>query len=535
MRRYFLFVYILVIPIFLSCKSQLNGDYLIELYSQGDIHGRFFDSLYVGDREHKSSLANISTFIKERRAEIGNSLIYIDNGDHLQGDNGVYYYNYCMDYNKAKDSRHLFTKMVNYIGIDAAIVGNHDIEAGHKVYDKIKEELSVPYLAANAICDSLKRSYFEPYTILDKNGVKVAIIGMTNPNIKKWLPKELWSGITFYPIKEMADSLITEVKQKGADIVVLAIHAGLGNGDNDIENPAKYLAANLKGVDAIIAAHDHRLECSKVYNGVDSTLLLDGKSRAEILTCAKFKLSFKNGKLIKKESVGSIVDLKDYPKDRDFLAQFKEDYNVVKSFTSEYIGEMPVSIDTKKALVGASEYMNLFHYVQLNATGADISFAAPLTSNAVVNKGAITRNELAILHPYENLLYMLELSGEDIKNFLEYSYLNWCNKSAPTYAYYSAGGIIYKVFRDNKAGEKIKIISMQDGSPFIMDKKYKVAMSSYVAYGGGDIMGKGVGIDSDSVDKYVIATFGQMKELFARYIPKLEKRDLVKKANWNFI
>ncbi|MBR7157806.1 MAG: bifunctional metallophosphatase/5'-nucleotidase, partial [Bacteroidales bacterium] len=217
----------------LSCAavgcSQKNGTYCAEIYAVNDIHGKYFDSLYVDNQANRYSLANVSTFLKERRAEIGaDKVAMIDLGDALQGDNAVFYANYI---DTSANGKHLFTRVVEHIGYDALIVGNHDIEAGHAVYDKIAAETDIPYLAANAIDVVSGKSYFKPYTIINKGGLDIAIIGMTNPNIKKWLGEELWRGMDFVSIDSLTDSLITHIKGKYApDLIFLAIHAGLGDG-----------------------------------------------------------------------------------------------------------------------------------------------------------------------------------------------------------------------------------------------------------------------------------------------------------------
>ena len=181
-----------------------DGEYQVTICATTDVHGAYFDSLYVDNMANRTSLSNVSSYMKEVRAS-GVQPILIDVGDNLQGDIAAYYFNYV-----ATDVPHLMPRIMEYLGYDAVIVGNHDIETGHSVYDRITRELKMPYLAANAAFDRdengvadmdedpksklVSDAYFLPYCIIDRGNVKVAVIGMTNANIKSWLSESYWNG-----------------------------------------------------------------------------------------------------------------------------------------------------------------------------------------------------------------------------------------------------------------------------------------------------------------------------------------------------
>lgn len=552
----------LMMGLILSCQNKQSGQFSLELYSQNDIHGTFFDSLYAVKAEHKSSMANIAHIIKDRRTAIGKeNIILIDNGDHLQGDNAAYYFNYIERPASATDTgkQHLFSRIMNYLQFDAVIVGNHDIETSHTVYDRVAKELKMPYLAANAIKTDGTGSYFKPYTILNKNGVKVAIIGMTNANIKKWLAPTLWEGMTFVPIHKIADSLVHEVIQKEKPhIVVMAMHSGLGDATKEnYENQARYLAANIKNVDIFLSAHDHLKTCKKIWNGEDSVLLLTGGSRAEFLSKANIQLVLKNGNVISKNITGSILDMAKIPKDTAYLNLFRKDFLKVKNFTNTMVGAVPRNITTIDALFGPSDYMNIIHYVQLQETGADISFAAPLTFNSVIKSGKITYQDLFTLYPYENQLYTMSLTGKQVKSYLEFSYNTWIqtmkstaehimniayNQQAGTYKFKnftfnfdSGAGINYIVDVTKPYGERIKITTLSNGKKFSEDTTYQVAISSYRANGGGDILEKGAGISPANFDALILGRYSEIRDLLYKYFAADSLKKLPDNSNWKFV
>ena len=129
-----------------SCCGPKDGEYTFHVLTTNDVHGRYFDSLYVTDRT-SNALTNISWYADSIRVADGaENVILIDVGDCLQGDNAAYYYNYV-----DTTSKHLYARMVEHMGYDAVIVGNHDIETGHPVYDRMVRTMEVPFLAANAI------------------------------------------------------------------------------------------------------------------------------------------------------------------------------------------------------------------------------------------------------------------------------------------------------------------------------------------------------------------------------------------------
>lgn len=545
----------------LSCATvactQKNGTYSAEIYAVNDVHGKYFDSLYVGNQTNRYSLANISTFLKERRAAVGEDKVaMIDLGDALQGDNAVFYANYV---DTSATGKHLFTRVVEYMGYDALVVGNHDIEAGHAVYDKISAETDIPYLAANAIDVDSGKSYFKPYTIIKKGGLDIAIIGMTNPNIKKWLGEELWRGIDFVSIESLADSLITYIRQKhNPDLTFLAIHAGLGDASgDDVENPARYLASRIKGIDAVLASHDHQTACEKIWNGEDSVLVMEGASKGKYLIKLNAKLDYSDGKLISKELDGELVPMEDVPVDNEYMAQFREDYLKTKSFTNQEIGTLEESINTTDAFFGPSSYIDLIHSVQLAKSGADISMAAPLTYNGKVEAGKLKYHDLFTIYPFENQLYVLSLTGKQILDCLEYSYNTWINtiKSGkdhlmrikfdekrgnysfvyPAFNFDSAAGLIYDVDVREPFGKRVKIKSMSDGMPFDINATYKVAMSSYRANGGGDLLTKGAGIDKNELPSIIIAKYDDIRGMIYDFYKDGNYKQKIISAQWSFI
>ena len=132
MKRHFFLLFVLPF-LALSCGPE-DGTYSFVVCTTNDVHGRYFDSLYVDNAVSGSLLAVSRTVDSLRQAEGSRNLLLIDVGDCVQGDNASYYYNYVDTL-----SPHLYARMANRMGYDAVVVGNHDIEAGHPVYDRLRK------------------------------------------------------------------------------------------------------------------------------------------------------------------------------------------------------------------------------------------------------------------------------------------------------------------------------------------------------------------------------------------------------------
>ncbi len=551
---------VLIVFAVTSCSEKKldDGTYNFDVYATNDLHGRFFDSLYVSTDSHQThqySLASVSTAIKKARNNMGKeNVVLIDVGDHLQGDNAVYYSNFV-----DTTSQHIFSKVMNYLDYDVTVVGNHDIEPGAAVYNKVVKELNMPYLAANAIDVKTDEPYFEPYAILNKGGVKIAVIGMTNPNISNWLAPHLWNDIEFQEIVTSMEYWVQYVREKEQPhFVIAAIHAGLGDEDSDsMENPARYVARNVKGIDLMLAAHDHKVTAEKVQNGDKEIWVLEAGSRAAALSKASVELIVKDGKVVASNVIGESVSMADVMPDAEYMAHFRNEFLKVKEFTNREVGNLSNTITSRDAYFGPSVYIDMIHTLQLNATGADISFAAPLSFNATTEKGVLNYQNLLDIYPFENQLNVIELTGQEIKDYLEFSYDNWVNENAvknghllnikkdekrnrwsfnhPSFNFDSAAGIIYEVDITKDYGERINIISMADGTNFDRNATYKVALTSYRASGGGYLLEHGAGIAKEDIQGRIVELHPDIREILYDQIQANGTLHAEKLNHWRFV
>ena len=528
----------LLMLLFSGCGGPRDGKYTFRILTTNDVHGCYFDSVYVGDRT-KNSLLAVSYLVDSVRAATGGeNVVLIDAGDCLQGDNAAYYFNYVDTV-----TPHLYGRMADYMKYDAVAVGNHDIETGHPVYDRLDREMKTPLLAANAIADASGKPYFQDYVILKRHGVKIAVLGFTNPNMKNWLSYSLWSGMKFESLIPLVQNDVDRVIEKEKPhLVIVAAHAGTGNGDGtQLENQGMDLFKSLKGVDFLICAHDHRPFVAQN----DSICLINSGSHCRNVGSGTVTLEFVDGKCVSKTLGASLIPVNKEKVDAEMKEVFRSDYEAVKEFTLRPVGELEVPLRTRDAYAGMSDYINLLHAVSLSVPEAQLSLAAPLTFNGYVRPGTLLYNDLFTVYPFENQLYVVRMTGKEVLDCLEYSYAAWVNTvkgrgnehilrivNEPdprtgqkrwsfvgrSYNFDSAGGLVYDVDVTKPAGSRITVKSLADGSPFSEDAEYNVAMTSYRASGGGGILREGAGIDTDSIDSRIVARYPEIRELVYGYL-----------------
>ena len=217
MRRIFLVIATFSV-LLTACQK---GKVELHILETTDVHGHFFDYDFTRDTFRTGSLTQFATYLDSIR-NVEKNIVLLDNGDIIQGDPVVFYSNYI-----DTTSTHIVTKIYKTLNYDVATIGNHDIEAGPAVYNKLKNELPIPWLGANIIDKKSGKPAFQPFHIIEKDGVKIAIIGITTPGIPNWLPQKLYEGLQFQGMVEAAQKWMKIVKEEHPDIIIGLFHSGL--------------------------------------------------------------------------------------------------------------------------------------------------------------------------------------------------------------------------------------------------------------------------------------------------------------------
>ena len=514
----------------LGVRAASDNEVHLTLIETSDVHGNFFPyDFLAGGKPGSGSLARAATYIDSLRLARGDdSVILLDNGDILQGQPTAYYYNFI-----DTTATHLCADVLNHMRYDAVTVGNHDIEAGHDVYDRWARQCRMPVLGANAIRCNDGSPYFLPYTIIERHGIRVAVLGMITTGIPQWVPKNLWEGMEFKAIEDIANRYMPRLRNE-ADVVVGLFHTGMGNPERYTplgESVAEAIARRVPGFDIIFCGHDHRIANRTVVNSEGGrTLILNPGANAEALAQAEITVrrDAEHGFTTMRVG-GKTVDLRQQEPSETFMKHFEEPCNAVRKFVTEKVGRSRATMDTRPSFFGPSAFVDFIHEMQLQISGAEISFAAPLAFDATIARGDITVSDVFNLYRYENMLYVMELSGREIKDYLEFSYDGWTAQmtspddhllrfrsdaanlkepqqrlQTPNFNFDSAAGIRYTVDVRQPRGSRITILGMADGRPFCPDSTYRCALNSYRGNGGGRHLTEGAGIPAAELDRRTV-------------------------------
>jgi len=571
-KRHFLLAAAMMLTTAISAETATKTVKL-KVIETSDVHGHFFPWDFMEKKPLKGTLARANTYITRQRKEYGERLLLIDNGDILQGQPCVYWSNYVMP-----EDENLAAQVVNYMKYDAETVGNHDIEPGHAVYDKWIREVRCPLLGANIVLKEQPKKEelngrpaavyngLQPYSVHYIDGVKIVVIGMLTPSIPHWLNESIWKGMEFEEMVSCAKKWIKYVKEyERPDLIFGLFHSGMEGGivdDNGAEeNATAAVAKEVPGFDVIFFGHDHQVHNEWVKNKEgNNVLIIDPSCYVKNVAEAQIELTYTNGHLTKKDIKGEIVSVLDEEVDQQMMSHFQPQIDKVKKYVDRRIGRFEHPIYTRESFFGNSAFTDLIHNLQMQITQADISFNAPLSFNTVIQAGDVTQADMFKLYRFENLLFMLRMTGEEVRKHLEYSYDMWTNTmTSPndhalhlndnskedqqrtgfqyyTFNFDSACGIDYEVDLTKPDGQKVKILRMSNGEPFDEKKWYRVVMNSYRANGGGELLTQGAGIPKDSLTSRILyMSLRDQRHYLTEEIEKMGTVDPKPNNNWRFV
>lgn len=532
----------------------------LKFIETSDVHGSFFPYDFINRKPKAGSLARVATYVNQLRSQHGENVILLDNGDILQGQPVNYYSNYV-----DTTSANIAAQVVNYLRYDAQTIGNHDVETGHRVYDKWVSATHCPILGANVIDTKTNKPYLNPYTILKRGGARIAIIGLLTPAIPNWLGENLWSGLRFEEMVSSARQWMRVVKeQEKADIVIGLFHSGKDGGittPHYKEDAALAVAREVPGFDVVFFGHDHTRYADAVTNSEGKLVAcLDPANNAMSVAQADLQLVKKKGRWCVKESQWKLVDVADLPVDNDFVDHFSAFNETVKAYANRVIGTFENTISTRDSYFGNSAFNDLILNLELSITKADVAFNAPVSFDVAIKKGPVRVADMFNLYKYENQLFVMRLTGKEIRKALEMSYDLWVNTmTSPndhlllldsqtrgdqqrlgfknfSFNFDSAAGIDYEVDVTKPNGQKVKVLKMSNGEPFDENKYYKVAVNSYRANGGGELLTRGAGIAKDDLDDRIVwRSEFDLRHYLMEEIKRLGTLNPQPNTNWRFV
>jgi 2',3'-cyclic-nucleotide 2'-phosphodiesterase/3'-nucleotidase len=510
----------------------------ITLLSTTDIHGHVELWDYYADKPVNLGLAKISTLVNQVRAEAPDALL-LDCGDTIQGTPMAYYFA-----EKDPSKPNPVIAAFNAMHYDAMAVGNHEFNFGLPVLQKAMGESRFPWLAANVRpTESHGALPFQPYIIKQVDGVRIGIVGFVTPGIPRWEIPEHYQGLEFDQIVDAARRVIPEVRSK-VDLLVVIMHSGLGNdplsskgGSTDEiagENAALALAEQVPGIDLIFFGHTH-LELSETF--VNGVLLTQAKNWGQSLARADVVMSRDESGRWHVESKHSrtIPVTAEVSPDAEILKIADPYHEITRKYLNTVIATSEKELTGQYARYEDSPLVDLIHAVQLDAGNADVSMATMFYTGTRIPGGPVTIRDAASLYVYENTLYVVEMTGAQLKEALEHAagfFPVWPTPPGqklqlPGYNADSAAGVSYAIDLTQPVGRRIRDLQFR-GQPLDPARKLRVAINNYRYTGGGGYqVYKGLPI--------VYRSPQDIRELLIQYLERTKKFPVEAAGNWKII
>lgn len=502
--------------ILLSCFS-LRGlaadpqSIRIGIYTTTDMHGRCYNRNPITGAEVKDSLLKAASAVKAERATVDGSIL-IDNGDLIQGTPITSY-----NINVEGGRENPMALCLRYSGYDAFVLGNHEFNYTMQVQDIFYGMLGdttgkypgtpVNVLCANYIDIATQQVRMTPYIIrtftIGGREFRVGVVGFGNVNVPNWDLPSHYEGADFVHSDNIGRTYAHEwtvywqkqlLDVEKCDVVIAAVHTGEGSvgadgSVRDLQNQIRHLVANTSGIDVVIGGHDHSAEAGVLKNeeGEDVVFLNGGGT-----TLAKVILTLKSDGSL---SLGAPenLNLADYQNDAGLEALMKPYYDKTMPFVSERIGTLAGKWDSvTDYYTTQGDTYDLVQKAQIWATGADVSITTPVANRGFALSGlfaagadtaAISLKDCYSFYKYDNnLLYMIEMTGKQLKDWLEYSAGNYSIRDGKVaggnFGTDIAYGVDYDVYVGNPKGSRVQNV-MYKGKPLSDGEILKVALSSY--------------------------------------------------------
>lgn len=467
----------------------------IKLLGTSDIHGRVVPWSYGADVEDKSgSYAQIATYVKDVRKNNKN-VVLVDVGDAIQ-DNQVDVF--------AKDKKyykdHPVPKVLNEMKYDVFVLGNHEFNFGMEALDEILKDIKAKKLTANFYYKKNDKRYIDATTIIEKDGVKLGIIGLSTPMSAKF---EEDTGnlkdMKFTSPTEEARTQVEKLKAKGVDAIIVIAHMGIENENNIPDTGMRDVINAVDGIDVVIAGHMHKDVPSET---IKNTLITEPHRYGTVVS--EVDLTFdindkKEVKLVKKES--KTVPVKALEADKKIEEIYKPYHEKLRELNNVVIGQTAnemVPQETKHGVsaafskdTGLSSFIN---DVEQYYSGADVVTFSFDHQKARMDKGDIKKKDIIFNYRYAGGdVTVYELTGKQLKEYMEWSanYFDTIQPGDTEYRYNAErkkskyvtydifGGVNYKIDLRNPQGSKIVDLTLADGRPVTDDMKLKVGMNSY--------------------------------------------------------
>ncbi|OON95344.1 MAG: hypothetical protein ATN31_11085 [Candidatus Epulonipiscioides saccharophilum] len=525
--------------------NHVSEEIEITVIATSDMHGHLTGWKYEDNEDTKDAgFSRVATLVSKTRANHENTLV-IDNGDTIQG-------TILTDelFNGYMDKVHPIIEIMNYIDYDAMTLGNHEFNFGIPYLNKLKDAAKFPFLSANIYDKETGDHYVEPYIIKEFDDVKVGILSLTIPSVPLYDGGK--DGVLDYEYKHLTNEAQKYVEiletQEEADLIIVAVHAGLDDPDAiDDSTEARLIAESYPNIDILLVGHSHT-----TVNEVINDVLVGQPSGHREAVQFDIVMTKENDEWSVSSKSATIHKLSDFDPDLEAEKIISYADEEAKLFLTDTIGVVTDDFQPKNEISGLAEgylqdsaVIDLINNVQLEATGADVSAVALFSSYSDLKAGDINYGDIFKIYKYPNTLVKVEVTGEELKNYIEMS-ANFYEQyedgdlsigfdpNIKTYNYDMFQGVDYKIDISQPAGSRI-VDLMHNGQPLKDDDILTLAINDY-RYSGigptgiGLISGENIHHDSTTSLRSLIREHIQQKGTIS---PEVDNNWEIIGNNWD--
>lgn len=462
-----------------------------------DMHAHLLPYDEVRQRPARGSLAQVAAFVRETRRQ--NPLtVVLDGGDAIQG-TPMSHYVLTGQMGNGSDPT---VAAMNLVGYDAAVLGNHEFNYGLAPLRRAVSQSRFPWLAANLGQAKEAELPVQPWVILERGPVRVGVVGITNPHVPYWDPPEHWQPLAFLDPLAAAARAIRQLRPQ-VDLLIVVAHTGFerdvqsGEPNGSDEENFGWRLAQLPGVDILLTGHTHR---DIPPHQLGQVWVAQPGRWAEMVTYLEVQLRRERGRFRVVSVQGRNLPTGDLPPDAQVVELLEPLAGQVKAELGRSLGQLGSPLRVGGVPVEDDPGLDLIHQVQLWATGAQLSLAAPVASSQVeFPPGPLTPRLAHALYVYPNSLVVVQVSGEQLKAILEHSVRGWqgvrCagegplqllrDEGLPPYNYDTLEGATYVVDPTAPVGQRVRGLKVF-GKPVQPNDTFSLVVNSYRAAGGGD-------------------------------------------------
>ena len=550
MKRIFFWMTLGVVMLMASCKPE---PVKVSVVATSDLENSIFAYDYKNSQDARGGAAAVASYLNELKAERGEQgVVYVDNGDMLSGWPANFYMNSADGANNM-----CAAAAMNALGCEVYGIGEGDLAQGGEFVSRYVKAMKGAAVCANLVDAASGELVYKPYSVVERNGMKIAFLGLVTEWAGKYMSESYMNGVKVTDAEAAARKWIEVIKKdEQPDAIIGLFHMGASSVSKRTkarENIAVTIVRNVAGFDAVVCGHDG-MRRSRTVESIDGKKVqLASPGRRGMYVVDITITAEPTGKGFENKVVDvAIKSMIARAYDKEYVAYIRPFGTELRKALNTPFATINGEAKAVDALFGPSELMNFVHNVQLKYSGADLSLAHPHNILGGCLSGEISVAGVRNIYPGRGKLYTVKMTGREIYETLKFSayrYYNTLeNKDSELLRYdfekkklsenckvvESVAGLRYNVLvNKSKKDDRVQVLGLANGKPFDMNKEYTVAVGEDYVMNANLCVNLGAGIKPNEMLERVVAVSDKdLAELVYDYLKENKTVAMKPMTNW---